>query len=63
MCHSLMVLISAGVLKDRSCTAYPVLKDDVVLAGAKWVDSNNTFNNVVVDRNLVSTPAWPAIPL
>ena len=37
------------------------LKDDIVLAGGNWVDSNNTFNNVVVDGNLVSTPAWPGL--
>ncbi len=61
MCHSLMVLASAGVLKDRQCTAYPILKDDMVFAGAKWVDSNNIFDNVVIDGNLVSTPAWSGL--
>ena len=61
MCHSLMVLISAGVLKERKCTGYPVLKDDIVLSGGQFVESNSTFSNVVVDGNLVSTPAWPGL--
>lgn len=61
MCHSLMVLISAGVLKGRECTAYPILKDDLVFCGAKWVESNSSFSNIVIDGNLVSTPAWPGL--
>ena len=61
MCHSLMVLISAGVIKDRKCTAYPVLKDDIVFAGGKWEESNEGCSNVVEDGNLVSTPAWPGL--
>ena len=59
ICHALWVLCSAGVLKGRTVTSFFAIKDDVINAGAKWVDEE-----VVVDRNLVTSrkpddlPAW-----
>ena len=35
VCHGPQILVTAGVLKNRSCTAYPAVKPDVVDAGAK----------------------------
>ena len=59
ICHALWVLCSAGVLKGRKVTSFFAIKDDVINAGAQWVDQE-----VVVDRNLVTSrkpddlPAW-----
>jgi protease I len=50
ICHALWVLCSAGILKGRKVTSFIAIKDDVVNAGAQWVDQE-----VVVDRNLVTS--------
>ena len=50
ICHALWVLCSAGILKGRRVTSFFAIKDDVVNAGAQWVDEE-----VVVDRNLVTS--------
>ena len=50
ICHALWVLCSAGILRGRKVTSFFAIKDDVVNAGAQWVDEE-----VVVDRNLVTS--------
>jgi protease I len=50
ICHGPWVLCSAAMLKGRKITCYFAIKDDVVNAGAKYVDAE-----VVVDRNLVTS--------
>jgi protease I len=51
ICHGPWVLCSAGgVLKGRKATSFFAIKDDVVNAGAHWVDAE-----VVTDRNLVTS--------
>jgi protease I len=51
ICHGPWVLCSAGgMLKGRKATSFFAIKDDVVNAGANWVDAE-----VVVDRNLVTS--------
>ncbi|MBM4037396.1 MAG: DJ-1/PfpI family protein [Planctomycetes bacterium] len=62
VCHGQQVLVAAGVLGGKTCTAYPAVKPDLVRAGARWADVNATFSNAVVDGNLVTAPAWPAHP-
>lgn len=62
ICHGPQLLIAAGVLKDRSCTAYPGLQPDVEMAGAKWIEPASDFTNAHVDGNLVTGPVWPAHP-
>jgi protease I len=54
ICHAGWVPISAGILKGRKVTGVSAIKDDLVNAGATFVDIS-----VVTDRNLVSsrTPA------
>ncbi len=54
ICHAAWVLASAGLLKDRRVTCVRAIRDDVVNAGARYVDEA-----VVVDGNLISsrTPA------
>jgi len=62
ICHGLQVLAAAGVLKGKLCTAYPAVKPELILAGAKWGEVNQTFSNAYVDGNLVTAPAWPGHP-
>ncbi len=62
ICHGQQVLVAAGVLEGKLCTAYPAVKPDVVGAGAKWGEVNETYSNACVDGNLVTAPAWPAHP-
>lgn len=62
VCHGQQLLVAAGVLEGRTCTAYPAVRPDVERAGATWADVNATFSNAVVDGNLVTAPAWPAHP-
>ncbi|MEW5774147.1 MAG: type 1 glutamine amidotransferase domain-containing protein [Thermodesulfobacteriota bacterium] len=54
ICHAGWVPASAGILKGRTVTSYFAIKDDLVHAGANWVDQE-----VVVDKNLITsrTPA------
>ena len=59
-CHAAQVLASAGVLEGRSCAAYPAVRYDVESAGGTYVEASSGFDNVHVDGNLVSAPAWPA---
>ncbi len=63
ICHGAQVLLAANVLEGRTLTAYPTLKPDVLRAGGRWMDPNETFSNAVADGNLVTAPAWPAHPL
>jgi len=62
ICHGQQVLIAAGVLEGRLCTAYPALKPDLLRVGAKWAEPNETLTNAYVDGNLVTAAAWPAHP-
>jgi len=50
ICHAPSVLVSANILKGRKCTCFPSIKDDVMNAGARYMDEE-----VVVDRNLVTS--------
>jgi protease I len=60
ICHGAQVLIAAGALKGKSCSAYPAVGPDVRAAGGKYVDL--PMDAAHVDGNLVSAPAWPAHP-
>lgn len=62
ICHGPQILIAADALKGKKCTAYPALKPDVVMAGAEWIEPAPGADNAVVDKNLVTAPAWPAHP-
>jgi len=62
ICHGLQVLAAAGVVKGRTCTAYPAVRPDLLAAGARWAEVNETFTNACVDGQLVTAPAWPAHP-
>lgn len=50
ICHAGWTLISAGVVKGRTMTSFNSIKDDLVNAGANWVDKE-----VVVDQGFVTS--------
>jgi len=50
ICHAGWIPVSAGVMNGFKCTSTPGIKDDLVNAGAEWVDEP-----VVVDRNMISS--------
>ena len=50
ICHAGWMLVSAGILKGRKATSFSSIKDDLVAAGANWVDAE-----VVVDGNLITS--------
>lgn len=60
VCHGLLVLSAAGLLEGKRCTAYPACGPDVIWAGGKYFEV--AVDEVVVDGNLVTAPAWPAHP-
>ena len=62
ICHGPQVLVAAGVLKGRTCMAYPPLRPDVENAGAHWAEPSQELDNAHIDANLVSGAAWPANP-
>jgi protease I len=60
ICHAAQVLAAAGVLKGRTCSAYPAVGPEVKAAGGHFADI--AADAAHVDGNLVSAPAWPAHP-
>src|SRR6478735_3190882 len=50
LCHGPWVLASAGILQGRTLTSWPGIRDDLVNAGARWLDQE-----VVRDGNLVTS--------
>ncbi|MEW6488257.1 MAG: type 1 glutamine amidotransferase domain-containing protein [Thermodesulfobacteriota bacterium] len=50
ICHAGWMLASAGILKGRKVTSFFAIKDDLVNAGAEWVDQE-----VVRDGNLITS--------
>lgn len=57
ICHGPWILISAGILRGRRLTSTVGIRDDVVNAGAEWVDQA-----VVVDGNIISSRVPKDLP-
>ena len=57
ICHGPWVLISAGIVRGRRMTSTVGIRDDVINAGAEWVDQP-----AVIDRNLVSARVPKDLP-
>jgi len=49
ICHGPWILVSAGILKGRRTTGYVAVRDDVINAGAAWVEEG-----AVVDGNIIT---------
>lgn len=60
ICHAMQILAAAGVLKGRSCTAYPAVGPEVTAGGGKFQPIG--IDKAFVDGKLVTAPAWPAHP-
>lgn len=60
VCHGPQILAAAGVLDQRTCSAYPAVGPDVTGAGGTL--ANIQISEATTDGNLVSAPAWPAHP-
>ncbi len=60
LCHGPQILAAAGVLKGRTCSAYPACGPEVGLSGGEYVEIPVT--DAYTDGNLVTGPAWPAHP-
>jgi protease I len=59
ICHAAQLLAAADVIAGRKVSAYPASAPDVELAGGKYIEIPMT--EAVVDGNLVTGPAWPAL--
>lgn len=57
ICHAGWVLVSAGILKGKKATCVPAIKDDVINAGATYLDEE-----VVVDGNLITSRTPDDLP-
>lgn len=57
ICHAGWVLASCGIAKGRTLTCFSAIKDDLIHAGAKYVDQE-----VAVDRNLITSRTPDDLP-
>ncbi|WP_066049534.1 type 1 glutamine amidotransferase domain-containing protein [Robertmurraya korlensis] len=57
ICHAGWVLISAKILSGRKVTSTPGIKDDMINAGAEWIDVP-----VIVDGHIISSRRPPDLP-
>ncbi len=57
ICHAGWVPISAGIVRGRTVTSVSAIKDDLINAGATWVDQE-----VVVDGHLITSRTPPDLP-
>ncbi len=57
ICHGPWILISAGIVRNRRLTSSIGIRDDLLNAGAEWVDEP-----VVSDRNIISSRAPKDLP-
>lgn len=60
ICHGIQILTAAGIVKGRSCTAYPACGPEIGLAGGTYAAI--AIDGAHVDGHLVTAPAWPAHP-
>ncbi|AFM06373.1 putative intracellular protease/amidase [Bernardetia litoralis DSM 6794] len=60
VCHGIQILTAANVVKGFKLTAYPAVEPEVILAGGDFqrIPADAAF----VDKNLVTSPAWPSHP-
>jgi len=57
ICHGPWILISAGIVRGRRLTSTVGIRDDVINAGAEWVDQP-----AVIDGNIVSARVPKDLP-
>lgn len=57
ICHAGWMLASAEIIQDKTVTSVFAIKDDLIHAGANWVDQE-----VVVDGNLITSRTPDDLP-
>jgi len=57
LCHGPWILASAEIVEGRTLTCWPTLRDDMVNAGARYVDQE-----VVVDGNIITSRSPDDLP-
>jgi protease I len=57
ICHAPWMLVSARLARGRKLTSFHTIRDDMVNAGADWVDEE-----VVVDGNLITSRSPDDLP-
>jgi len=60
VCHAAQILTAADVVRGRVVSAYPACAPEVRSAGGEYADIG--IDEAVIDKNLVTAPAWPAHP-
>lgn len=60
ICHGAQLLVAAGVIEGKACSAYPAVAPDVARAGGKYRDI--PMDQAYVDGKLITAPGWPAHP-
>ncbi|GAB4112945.1 MAG: type 1 glutamine amidotransferase domain-containing protein [Candidatus Caldatribacteriota bacterium] len=58
ICHGAWVVISAGIIKGKQATCFFAIKDDLINAGANYMDQE-----VVVDDNLITSRTPQDLPV
>ncbi len=58
ICHGAWVVISAGIMKGKQATCFFAIKDDLINAGANYMDQE-----VVVDENLITSRTPQDLPI
>ncbi|XP_042518259.1 DJ-1 protein homolog E [Macadamia integrifolia] len=58
-CHSQLILIAAGALQGKKCTAFWSLKPVIKLAGGVWSEPD-PITSSLLDSNIISAVGWPA---
>ena len=57
ICHAGWMLASAEILQGRTVTSYIAIRDDLVHAGAEWID-----RDVVIDSNIITSRFQDDLP-
>lgn len=61
ICHAASLLVSCGILSGKTVTCYPSLKDDITLAGARWMDKEVVnCERIITSRRPSDLPAFCA---
>lgn len=59
ICHAGWVLVSAGILKGKKVTCFSAIKDDLINAGAEYLDQEVVADgNLITSRNPYDLPAF-----
>jgi len=59
ICHGPWMFASSNILRDKKLTSFHSIKDDLINAGAEWVDKEVVVDdNIITSRNPHDLPAF-----